>query len=340
VTRIHRAQHQQHTLQPTAAEFVPQAKWAQAEEHGEAQDVNSRMRGAAVESPVENESVVLPQQACSESALAAAGESADENAAAAEMFTCNNSDLDMQPVNTPILRSQFQMEPTGNEPLELNNQLESDSTKGSSGKTTVVALPGSSSEFTDKNVIEGLQFAARREPDGSPTPDLFTFERKAAGLQPQPTAEIECIWLQEATETRLRPVDYCNDSEFCPMYQYLLEGKLTGSNDVDKKTLLLADQHVIIETVYCIECHCLKVNVIVLMLQLFRGYACLEYTACIFCILCNIQWAISLKKSFAAMYTRFYWQRMHSDLEQYIQTCDLCLKAKSYRPFRRVPLNP
>jgi len=124
-----------------------------------AQDVNSRTRSAAVESLAENESVMLQRAACSEPALAAAGESADENTAAAEMFTCNNSDLDMQSVNTPILRSEFPMAPNGNKPLELNNQLETDN---SSEDKTVVAPPSICSEFIDKIAGEAQQPAAAR----------------------------------------------------------------------------------------------------------------------------------------------------------------------------------
>jgi len=164
VTRSQRAQQQLHSLQPTAPEFVPQAKRAKPEKNYEVQDINSSMPSAALETPAENESIDASHQVCSEHARAAAGESVD----AARMFTSNSDDLHRLPVNTPILPSECPMVLNGNEPLELSNQLENDSTKDASENTMVVPAPGSSSEFIDKSVAEGLQLAADRELDGLP----------------------------------------------------------------------------------------------------------------------------------------------------------------------------
>jgi len=83
VTRSRSAQQQQHTLRPTADEFVPQAIQMLDDQQGAAQDVNNGMAGqrtAALESPagesmrlqrkaysepIENESVEVSLQACS-----------------------------------------------------------------------------------------------------------------------------------------------------------------------------------------------------------------------------------------------------------------------------------
>jgi len=239
VTRSQRAQQQLHTLQPTAPEFVPQAKREQPEKHCEVQGINISMPRAVLEIPAENESIDAPHQVCSERARAAAGESID----AARMFTSNSDDLDTPPVNTPILSSERPVVLNGTEPLELSNKLDNDSTKDASENTTVVPAPGSSSEFIDKSVAEGLQLAAERKRDGLPAlapeslfaTDLFTSERKAAGLQPQSSAGLDYSWLHENAKTKFCPTDYSCDSEFYPMYLYLSEGKLTGNNDTDKK---------------------------------------------------------------------------------------------------------
>jgi len=172
------------------------------------------------------------------------------------MLSSNNDDPETPSLHMPILRSECLMASNGGEPSELNKQLENESTKGSSGDTAVVTPSSGKGESIDKTAAEGLLLAAGSElggphaqalePDG-PSPDFFTSQRKAAGLQPQSSADLQYAWLQEAAKTRLSPTDYICDSEFYPMYLYFTEGKLIGGNETDKKTLLLADQYVILD---------------------------------------------------------------------------------------------
>jgi len=98
---------------------------------------------------------------------------------------------------------------------------------------------------------------------------------------------------------------------------------------VDKKALLLQDQFVVIDG-------------LLYRMQLPKHKAYSSVDAAIkqrLCVLRSYRLYIlhfvhdplghfALERFFAAMYNRFYWQRMYSDLEEYIRTCDLCMKSK------------
>jgi len=227
--------------------------------------------------------------------------------------------------------------------------LENETTKGSSEGTAVVTPSSGKGESIEKTAAEGLLLAAESELGGphaqvleldGPSPDLFTSQCKAAGLQPQSSADLQYAWLYEAAKTRISPTDYVSDSEFYPMYLYLTEGKLVGSNETDKKTLLLADQYVILDgLLYRMQLpksKCSAVDVAIVQRlcvpRLFRLY--------ILHFVHDSMGHFAEKRVYAAMYSRFNWQSVYSDLVKYVQSCDLCLKAKPYRSSRRVPLNP
>ena len=53
----------------------------------------------------------------------------------------------------------------------------------------------------------------------------------------EPSLDTQLSSLQGVTERTLKPMDYNNDQEFGPIYQFLVENKLTGDDKVDKKTL-------------------------------------------------------------------------------------------------------
>ena len=50
---------------------------------------------------------------------------------------------------------------------------------------------------------------------------------------------------QMTDHLNLQPSDYETDSEFSPMYKFLLNGELTGDDEIDRKTLLLVENYYI-----------------------------------------------------------------------------------------------
>ena len=145
--------------------------------------------------------------------------------------------------------------------------------------------------------------------------------------------------LHAEAETKISANDYRMDSEFSPVYEYLSSGRLTGDDKKDKKTLLMADQYT-------------ARNGLLFRLQLPRhrrseGESVVErlcvprlFRLKILHRFHDTLGHFGTRRIFSALYPRFFWQTLFSDLEKYVRTCDLCMKSKRNASFRHVPLNP
>ena len=133
--------------------------------------------------------------------------------------------------------------------------------------------------------------------------------------------------------------DYCVDAEFSNIYNYLAAGHLTGTDDIDRITLLVAEQ-------YIIEDHRLY------KLSLPRNSREKKIRPCTqrLCIPKAFRHDILLhfhnighfgrEKMYQTMYPRIFWKQMFQDIYDFVRSCDICLKAKRNFAFRHVPLNP
>ena len=153
-------------------------------------------------------------------------------------------------------------------------------------------------------------------------------------------ADVKAEMLHGSAENKITANDYYADSEFRPIYQYLADGILTGNQTTDKKTVLLADQFFIRnELLYRISLPRRKrgatevIEERLCIPRLYRLQVLHVYHD-------EIGGHFGVRRVYAVLYARFYWQTMYADIQRYVQTCDLCQRSKRNFAFRTAPLNP
>jgi len=145
---------------------------------------------------------------------------------------------------------------------------------------------------------------------------------------------------QRISVPQFTAADYLADPFFKTIYSYLQNDVLTGDEQTDRKTLLLAEN-------YYIQ------NELLIKLHLPRGRKDLhaqaethqicvpsKYTKSILKEYHEILGHFSANGLFPSSQTRFYWRTMAIDASMISKRCDICQRSKILSNPNRAPLHP
>ena len=164
----------------------------------------------------------------------------------------------------------------------------------------------------------------------------------------QPLVDDDTVPVQSNAETvinlaDLPPIttdDYLQDAEFKNMFQYLNSGDLTGNDDQDRLTLLMADQYFIendalyrMSTPRNRKQDRLRTHDVRLCIPLLYRHDILSHFHDTF-------GHMGVQRLFLTLSERLYWKNLYTDLHDYVKSCDVCLRAKRNYAFRSTPLHP
>ena len=134
--------------------------------------------------------------------------------------------------------------------------------------------------------------------------------------------------------------DYKSDAEFSAMWEYLLTGSLTHKDDIDRRTMLMADQFFIEEgKLYKLELPRNKKLQRVLPLT-HRLCVPQAFREAILHIYHDVLGHCGKRRFLLALMSKFYWRSLYTDAQKHVTVCDVCQKSKINYAKRTAPLHP
>jgi len=134
--------------------------------------------------------------------------------------------------------------------------------------------------------------------------------------------------------------DYLQDEEFKYMFQYLNTGTLTGDDECDRLTLLMADQYYIendalyrLTTPRNKKQSRLYTHNVRLCVPLSYRHEVLKHFHDKF-------GQTGVQRLFLTLSERLYWKNLYNYLYDDVKTCDTCLRTKRNYSFKSTPLHP
>ena len=176
-------------------------------------------------------------------------------------------------------------------------------------------------------------------PEQPTTNDLLSdWARK---LDTTPSDEITADQIDNAiNRPKIAVKDYLDDPYFGPIYDYLRNDKLTGNDEVDRKTLLIAEN-------YYIE------NDLLFKISLPRGrkeqrlrpeyfQLCIPavYTESLVREWHEVLGHFSTNRLHPTIITRYFWPSILIDIKNAVKTCDICQRSKILTNPVKAPLHP
>ena len=137
-----------------------------------------------------------------------------------------------------------------------------------------------------------------------------------------------------------QPSDYITDENFCPIYQFISSGTLTGNDATDRKTILLADQFAL-EDGYLYK-RVEPRNVKLSRVADYYKVICLP-EACIVPTLQTFHDYLGHFKNprlYLTLKSRVFFFDMWKICDNYHKTCDMCLRYKSHKGISKAELVP
>ena len=138
----------------------------------------------------------------------------------------------------------------------------------------------------------------------------------------------------------IKEQNYLDDDEFVPMYKYLKYSQLSGNNDIDRKTLLLAENYYL-ENDYLFKISLPRTKKETRLRpeynQLcvpkpFQEKLIIRYH--------EILGHYSIKKLHPTLITRYFWKSMIQDIKSVVKNCKICQFSKNSPKFHSSPLFP